>query len=179
MSRFINTTANLLLLVLVISFSSCKKEEKDLNNSNPTNPPSSSYYISCKVDGVLIEFKDQNTLLGIAGNSGNQHSLLIQGNLVNSISNLNLQVYDSTAIETKGYGGLDLVNNIIVGVIIGYEDDNGMLYATQFTNPIVSSTVTELSSTVCRGTFAGEVEDPISGQKHTITEGMFYVKRIP
>ena len=177
--KILTTSTKLLLVFAVLLLNSCKKEEVDSNNNNTNNPPGSTYYISCKVDGTLIEFKDQNTLLGVAGNAGQQHTLTVQGSVVNSVRSLTVQVYDSTAIETKGYVGLEMVNNVIVGVLIGYQDDNAMLYATQFANPQVAANVTELTATVCRGTFSGEVEDPSTGAKRSITEGQFYVKRLP
>jgi asparagine N-glycosylation enzyme membrane subunit Stt3 len=157
-----------LLIWLSITSISCNDEEGNglLNNS-----------IKFKIDGNLIEFKDQTKLFGFYGSNGSQHTLLIQSD--NGEEEINIQIFDDTPITVATYTGFDLnSNNVIEGITIGVFTNDGIVYTTDATNVIGSVIVTDLGDNLIKGTFSGELRDPETGNSVTLTEGEFTVKRV-
>jgi hypothetical protein len=138
------------LILISVSIISCNDDEGGglLSNS-----------IKFKIDGNLVEFKDQSKLFGIYGNNGSQHTLLIQSD--NGEEEINIQIFDDSPITVATYTGFELnSNNVIEGIVIGFFPSDGSLFSTDASNMVGSVTVTELGNTLIKGTFAGQLRDP-------------------
>jgi hypothetical protein len=138
----------------------------------------STYYIRAKIDGVQVEFREQKTLQGLAGNNGFQHTAYIEGE--NEIQQaITIQFFDLDPVGIGTYSGLEVVEGgNFKGVNIGYILDAGTVYATNLQGPVSSATISVLNDKEVKGTFSGIIREPLTQETLTVSEGEFYVKKI-
>jgi len=152
----------------------CNKED---DKNPPTSTPTGQYYIKFKVDGVWQEMKTQNTLMGIIGQSGDQHAMAIDGYSQGG-ANTNILVMDDKEITTGVYSDFEIFPTFQRGVIIAWTNENGYTFNTTYQNKLGSVNITSITSSEIRGTFSGELIDLVSQDEVTVTEGEFFVKRV-
>jgi hypothetical protein len=169
-SSFIGKNVKFLMLgIILVTFfaSSCKKDD----NNEPDN---SAYKIRFEVNGSLVEFNLQGSLLAAFANSGSQYNAVFTGS--DSKRNIGLQVFDSKEITENSYSGYTISGSSVVGTLMHYEDLDGTLYTQGSNNMDLRITITELTDKIVRGTFSGTLH--ASGKSSiSITNGEFYVWR--
>jgi hypothetical protein len=168
-SSFIGKNVKFLMLgIILVAFfaSSCKKDDNE--------PENSAYKIRFEVDGSLVEFNLQGSLLAAFANSGSQYNAVFTGS--DSQRNIGLQVFDNKVITENTYSGYTISGSSVVGALMHYEDLNGTLYTQGSNNMDLRITITELTDKIVRGTFSGTL---LSAGKTdiSITNGEFYVWR--
>lgn len=166
--KFILKRAFALILgvaLLMLLVGSCKKDD---------NTDSGAYVMSFKVDGKLVEFKVQASLVAAFGHADNVYNAVFTG--YDPDSNISLQIFDGKEIVAATYTGYGLVGGSIVGAVIGYSDKSGTLYTQYAVNSDATITISEITSSTVRGTFSGKLRS--NGKSDiSITEGKFYVWR--
>lgn len=166
-----NILNSCITIVFLATIFACNSDKEEVE-------PDATYYIRAKINGALVEFKQQNTLLGIAGNNGLQHTAYIEGE--NEVQQaMTIQFFDLEPITTGTYTGLEVVEaGNFRGVNIGYIFDAGTVYATNLEGPVSSGTLYVLSDKEVKGTFSGIIRDPLTQEALTVSEGEFFVKAI-
>lgn len=164
-------TAIIAVIIAIVMFS-CSKDKED-------SEVDGKYYISAKINGTLVEFKEQKTLQGLAGNNGFQHTAYIEGENENQQA-ITIHFFDLEPIKATSYSGIEVVTGSnLKGVNISYIKDASTVYATDFENPASIGTISTLNNLEVKGTFSGVIRDPLTGESLNVTEGKFSVKRIP
>jgi hypothetical protein len=160
-----------LFLLLAVVVGGCSKDETPEEEIG-------SYFIKAKIDGQWVEFKEQKTLQGLAGNNGVQHTAYIEGE--NEIQQaITIQFFDLDPVGIGTYSGLEVVEGgNFKGVNIGYILDAGTVYATNLQGPVSSATISVLNDKEVKGTFSGIIREPLTQETLTVSEGEFYVKKI-
>lgn len=160
-----------LFLLLAVVFGGCSKDETPEEETG-------SYFIKANIDGQWVEFKEQKTLQGLAGNNGIQHKAYVEGE--NEIQQaITIQFFDLEPVGVGTYSGLEVVEGgNFKGVNIGFIFDASTVYATALEGPVSSGTISVLSDKEVKGTFSGIIRDPLTGETLTVSAGEFYVKKI-
>ena len=152
----------IILFVFALIVNSCKKDDMS----------GKTYFMSFTANGTKVEYTVEGALVATFSDAGNQHIGFFSG--YNSITNLNLQVYDDVPISVKSYTGYNISNSILLGVLIGYDDESGTDY-TQVGDDLVVN-VTSITDTSVSGTFSGTLK--ANGKPDiVIAGGKFTVKR--
>lgn len=153
------------LLVAVVILGGCKKDDAEAGGP---------YYMRFKVNGALVEFKVQASLVAAFGHADKVYNAAFTGYDIDS--NISLQVFDSKEIGATTYSGYGLVNSAIVGAIIGYSDKSGTLYTQGALNSDATITIAEITSSTVKGTFSGTLR--ANGKPDlAVTNGEFFVWR--
>lgn len=158
-------------IIIAMSIFACGTDKEEVETET-------SYYIRAKINGMLVEMKEQKTLQGLAGNNGVQHTAYIEGENASQQA-ITIHFFDNEPIKTAAYTGYELVTgNIFKGVNIGYIFDASTVYATALENPSSSASISVLNDKEIKGTFSGIIRDPLTSEALTVSEGVFYVKKI-
>jgi hypothetical protein len=146
-------------------FSSCNKD---------TTTSTGSFLIQFKVDGTLVEYTSQSSLMAVFAHSGAQYNAVFSG--YDELSNINLSVYYNKEITSGTYSGYTLAGSAIVGSLISYQDKSGTNYTQASVNSDASITISEITATTVKGFFSGTLL--ASGKPDiVITNGEFFVWR--
>jgi hypothetical protein len=156
----------LFFVINIFAFSACSNDDND-----------QIYYIRFSANGNLIEYTNQLVLIAGFGQATGIYTGTVNG--ANDLSsNIGLQIYNNNPIVEGIYSGYGIIDNSVVGVIIGYtEKDSGVLFSSGG-GPNVDATIeiSEITPTSLRGTFNGTLL--AAGRSNiNITNGSFFVRR--
>jgi hypothetical protein len=161
-----HTLMYVFFVVNIFTFSACRNDD---NNQ--------IYYIRFLANGTLIEYTNQLVLIAGFGQATGIYTGTVSG--ANDLSsNIGLQIYNNSPIVEGIYSGYGIIDNAVVGVIIGYTEKNSGVLFSSGGGPNVDATVeiSELTSTSLRGTFKGTLL--ATGRSNiSITDGSFFVRR--
>jgi hypothetical protein len=162
----------ILIAIIAAGLTACDSDDDDDDLLHGEN---GKYFIKVKVDGELMEIKNQQTIDGVVGFAGIHYVAVIEGTEPGN-SSIALLLYDDEPIKTGIYEGLEISETSYSGVIIGYgfEEES---YTTNPESPEGKVTITVLNNKEIKGTFSGVVVD-FQGSERILTEGEFYVPRI-
>lgn len=153
-------------LLLTSIFSACKKDTPAQKTG--------AYEMSFKVNGSLVDYKTQESLIAAFSQTGSQYLLLISGYDANS--NMSLQIYDDKQIGEMSYSGYDVSGSALVGVLMGYQDTSGTLYTQLSLSSDMVINISSITTDAVSGTFSGTLQS--TGKADiSITEGKFTVWR--
>ncbi|WP_439481555.1 hypothetical protein [Cyclobacterium plantarum] len=165
---------SLLVLCLLVSFTSCSTGTDD-----DIEDKIGDYMISFNGNGVLQEFTADHFPQGNIFDNGTQYTGVFSG--TRSSSSVGVSVYDNKAIASNNYSGFVVTEPtqqslaFVIGASINYNEGQ-TVYSTPDSNPQVTVTITEITSTEVRGTFSGTLKS--SGKEDlVVTNGKFYVPR--
>lgn len=191
-----------IFLLFVFSLSCQRKKGDELIPNGSNTIPEDSYFIRFKFDGKLvgiIESQDRNTTVD---GEINQVSSGIYNSALGGFKDekdvkrnvLSILFSDSTAVTTgqtytPRYGETAVGEKKLTLLFLTYRDDRGVEYTSSLTyhTGLVTDTKIRLSGLTeqyIKGTFSSTVysANPNGSQnssdKHLITEGEFYIRRI-
>ncbi|MBX3256390.1 MAG: hypothetical protein KF862_19800 [Chitinophagaceae bacterium] len=176
------------VLIVALSLLSCKK-------GGEQGDPGSEYYVRFKANGTRIEYKAyaEGNFNKLAG--GKYASTLsgLKENFVGTKNNMSISLataspnstdvtYTNFSASSAGLQKAELLS-------LGYFDDNGKFFMTwaEELAPALPATVetearlifTEQTDKYLKGKFSGKMYNDDFSVKLDITDGEFYVKRIP
>lgn len=175
----------LFLWGLIIGFSfGCgitEDENPDLDDLN-----TSGFFLKAKVNGVLVEFKQEDMqLVNIGSAIPGVYELAISAGaslpdesgysevitlIVRDDSPIGVKTYDYLRPFTENGFGLK-------GFVLGYLNASESLgYVTDVDEEDSILQITELTNTRIRGKFSGIIYEIVSGNTKNITEGEFFLK---
>lgn len=147
----------------------------DSGGDSDDDSDENGYFLRFDANGSRVSFTQRGALWATFAQSGTQHNAVFTG--YNAQSNMGLQIYSTAPIEEGTYTGYQFSGNAIVGILIYYQDPNGITYTSGINPPATTRiTVEEITSRSVRGTFEGRLTEP-GHPDMIITNGVFVVER--
>jgi hypothetical protein len=175
---------NQILLAVVVGIMALGCGSKEDQDMDPNKNDSGVYFMKAKVDGKLVEYKDQDLLGAFIGLSapGVYTLTLIGGKDAEGQNGLEetitIILHDRAPITQKSYSGVTMNDDFLAGVFIGYiVGENDKFYITDPQDSDSFLELTEIKSGSIKGKFRGKVKDLASGTIKSITDGEFFVGR--
>jgi hypothetical protein len=168
----VSTFPGLAVLAIAAALTACGK---DSNSGTGPDGNGGTYFYRFDANGTRVTFNQQVSLTAAFSQSGNQRVAIITG--FDATRNSAVQIYSGSTIGTATYTGytLDVNAAAVVGMIFHYQDATGTVYQSDNTNSN-TTTITQLTSTTVRGTFAGRLK--ATGKADiVVTNGEFFVQR--
>ncbi|MFD2203153.1 hypothetical protein [Shivajiella indica] len=170
-------------LMVFILMSGCGSNEEDMNPDDINN---SGFFLKAKVNGALVEFKQEELQLVNVGSAipGVYEISISAGASLSDESGyseaITLIVRDDSPIGVKTYDYLRPFTETgfgLKGFILGYLNaSEGLGYVTDVDEEDSILQITELTNTRIKGKFSGIIYDIVSGNSKNITEGEFFLK---
>jgi len=137
--------------------------------------PGETVFMRFEVDGQVVEYTQEGTLLAAFSGEFGQQFLFIGG--FDETTLLAVEIYDLTRITPNTYSGYTVSGSSAQGVVIRYEAGGGHNYETAGTEAADrTATVTEISARTISGTFSGTLS-ATDQEDIVITNGEFRVSR--
>ena len=170
--------------MLFFAISAC--ESKDGDDDIDPNSNSSGYFLKAKVDGVLVEFKQEDlqlvnigaTLPGVYEMGISAGASLPDESGFSEV--ITLIVKDDAPIGVKSYDYLRPFTETgfgLKGFVLGYLNaSEGLGYVTDVDEEDSILQITELTNSQIKGKFSGIIYEIVSGNSKNITEGESFLK---
>lgn len=161
------------IAVIALLFTSCSSDDNNNDNGIGNIEP---YYIRAKVNGQLINVS--NLAQALQQGSGNNRSLRLYASKAiapNIYPFLSCDISNLTQITTGTYSATS--NNMLFQYFESSAVNYGDYIFDTNGNNAFSLTITELTPSIARGTFQGQLQTAGTTNTVTVTEGEFLLPR--